>query len=147
MVITDAAIGLNVQQARYDKRLCQEELTQRVGLDRTALSRIEGGARRLTVPELVELAAALNVDVSKLLRPRPTTPERKVSKRVLFRASAISPEDQPLLAWLTDLADELVRIAPRPERPSLGRSALALSPREAGELAARPTSSGGKDSG
>lgn len=54
-----ASLGQRVAQARDDAEVTQEGLGEAVGLDRSAISRLEKGERKLNVPELVQIAAAL----------------------------------------------------------------------------------------
>lgn len=60
-VIDDwADLGLRVAGARSSLRMTQEELANRLGVDRTALVRMESGERRITALELSALAAELD---------------------------------------------------------------------------------------
>ena len=52
-------LGQRIAQAREDLGMTQEGLGRAVGLDRSAISRLENGERRLNVPELVEIAVVL----------------------------------------------------------------------------------------
>lgn len=51
------ALGRHVAQAREDVGLTQEDLGRAVNLDRSAISLLEKGDRKLNVPELVEIVA------------------------------------------------------------------------------------------
>jgi transcriptional regulator with XRE-family HTH domain len=57
-------LGRRVAQARDDAGMTQEGLGRAVGLDRSAISRLEKGGRQLNVPELVEIATALGRPLS-----------------------------------------------------------------------------------
>ena len=52
-------LGRRVAQAREDAGMTQEDLGRAVNLDRSAISRLEKGERKLNVPELVEIAAVV----------------------------------------------------------------------------------------
>ena len=52
-------LGQRIAQAREDLGMTQDGLGRAVGLDRSAISRLENGERKLNVPELVQIAAAL----------------------------------------------------------------------------------------
>lgn len=52
-------LGRRLAQAREDAGVTQEALARAVGLDRTAVVRLEKGERRLSVPELVAVAEVL----------------------------------------------------------------------------------------
>lgn len=53
------ALGLRLSEAREDAGMTQESLGRAVGLDRTAISRLEKGERKLNVTELVKIASIL----------------------------------------------------------------------------------------
>lgn len=62
MTEVDAAtLGDRIREARERSGLTQGDLAQRISLDRTALSKIESGARRVTALELAAIAAELGV--------------------------------------------------------------------------------------
>ena len=52
-------LGRRIARAREDSGMTQEGLGRAVGLDRSAISRLEKGERKINVPELVEIAASL----------------------------------------------------------------------------------------
>lgn len=60
MALDSAGLGLRVAQARQRAGLKQEDLARSSGLDRSALAKIETGARRVTALELARLAAAVD---------------------------------------------------------------------------------------
>ncbi|MFD6095436.1 helix-turn-helix domain-containing protein [Nocardiopsis flavescens] len=53
------ALGQRIADAREDAGLTQEDVSRAVGLDRSAVSRLEKGDRKLSVPELVAVANVL----------------------------------------------------------------------------------------
>ncbi|MCB1293333.1 MAG: helix-turn-helix transcriptional regulator, partial [Gordonia sp.] len=71
-------LGERVARARVDLDLTQEHLANRVGIERTALGRIEKGERKVSAVELVELAAALGVPLAWFVRdPLPAVVSRR----------------------------------------------------------------------
>lgn len=60
-------VGLRLAQARRQAGLTQAQLAEKVGIDRTALSKIESGRRRVDTDELISLAEALGQQSSSLL--------------------------------------------------------------------------------
>ena len=52
--------GARITQARDDADMTQAELARAVGLDRTAVAKLEGGTRKVSATELVVIAAALD---------------------------------------------------------------------------------------
>lgn len=65
-----ARVGLNVQQARRERGLSQEELAHRAAVHQTYLSGVERGTRNPTVMVLDKIARALDLDPADLLRLR-----------------------------------------------------------------------------
>lgn len=64
---------LKAERARAE--LTQGELAERLGWDRTTISDIETGAKRVTVLELIALAKALGFDAAAALRRIAKIPE------------------------------------------------------------------------
>ncbi len=61
------AIGQRIRKNRKARRFSQEELAARVGISVTHMSHIETGNTKLSLPVLVDLAAALEVRTDDLL--------------------------------------------------------------------------------
>lgn len=66
--LTQEQVGRRIAELRADRSVSQRRLAEAIGLDQSALSRIESGERGLAVEELVGIAAFLGVDTSALLR-------------------------------------------------------------------------------
>jgi transcriptional regulator with XRE-family HTH domain len=66
-----SVIGTNIRKLRNSKKLSQEELAFRAEIDRSYLSEIENGYKKLSVVMLDQIAIALSVDPAALLK-RPT---------------------------------------------------------------------------
>src|SRR5215217_3260583 len=64
-----ARFGANLRAARLKARLTQAQLAAATGIRQTDISEIEGGARNTTLETMGRLAAALGIDVRKLLAP------------------------------------------------------------------------------
>ncbi len=62
--IDEKTLGARVREARERAGLKQGELAQLVGLDRTAVNKIECGIRRVSALELSDIAASLGVTMS-----------------------------------------------------------------------------------
>jgi transcriptional regulator with XRE-family HTH domain len=72
------ALGLRLAQAREDAGMTQEGLGRAVNLDRTAITRLESGDRRLNVTELVEIASVLGRPLSYFVNdPLPAVVSRR----------------------------------------------------------------------
>ena len=65
-----ARVGLNVQRARRERGLSQEELAHRAAVHQTYLSGVERGRRNPTILVLDKIARALDLDPADLLRRR-----------------------------------------------------------------------------
>jgi len=87
------AIATNIRDLRKLKGLTQLELAQRIGVDVTAVAKIEAGRRSVSAEELWEIAAAMEVRVTDLygypgaaedamLTALVLTPERELTARL-----------------------------------------------------------------
>ncbi len=95
-------LGSRISTARQAAGWTQEHLARSIGLDRSALSRMESGQRRIDVVELAAMAEALGVSVDFFLR---LPPPEVLSQRP---SSAVADEGQPRVDWLaSDLAADL----------------------------------------
>lgn len=66
-MVEEARLGQGLGAAVYRRRielgLSQSELAERAGMTQPQVSRLEGGAHMPTIPLMVRLAAALEIDV------------------------------------------------------------------------------------
>ena len=76
--LTQEAIGARIAGARDDAGFTQAELGGRIGLDRTAVAKIETGSRKVSATELVALAEALERPIDWFFVE---SPESVVSRR------------------------------------------------------------------
>lgn len=60
-------IGNNVRKYRMERRLTQHQLADLVNCDNSVITRIEGGARMMSVRTLLAMAKALDVSCDALL--------------------------------------------------------------------------------
>ena len=67
-LVTENSLGYLLKDARKSRGLTQREAAHTVGLDQTAISRIETGRHVLRVDTLFKLLAALDYEL--LLQPR-----------------------------------------------------------------------------
>lgn len=65
-----ARVGLNVQRARRERGLSQEELAHRAAVHQTYLSGVERGTRNPTILVLDKIARAMDLDPADLMRRR-----------------------------------------------------------------------------
>ena len=80
------SLGLRIKELRAEHGLTQEELSDRSGLFRTYMSRIESGQANPTLTMLYQIAAAFPLDVRDLLGPPSgITPLRVLASRKISR--------------------------------------------------------------
>lgn len=66
--LTQTEVGAKIGRLRDERDVPQRRLATEIGLDPSALSRVESGERGLAVGELVAIAEFLGVSVDQLLR-------------------------------------------------------------------------------
>jgi Zn-dependent peptidase ImmA (M78 family)/transcriptional regulator with XRE-family HTH domain len=71
MTLTQETLGARLREARTNAQLSQDEAAAAVGLDRTALLKIEKGTRAVSGTELLRLAQLYHRDVADLLSEQP----------------------------------------------------------------------------
>jgi transcriptional regulator with XRE-family HTH domain len=57
-----------LQQARKDADISQEQLAKKIGWDQTYVSKIERGVRRVDVVEMIGICGVLGVDASRFVK-------------------------------------------------------------------------------
>lgn len=62
-------VGSNVRELRLEKNLTQEQFAELSGLSQQYISGLERGLRNPTIVTLYEIATALNVQPTDLLKP------------------------------------------------------------------------------
>ncbi|HWK27567.1 MAG TPA: XRE family transcriptional regulator [Solirubrobacter sp.] len=73
MAIEDV-VRARLRQARFERGLTLAEVAARAGLTASTVSRLETGARRLTLAQVERLASALDRSTDALLAARPEAP-------------------------------------------------------------------------
>lgn len=66
-------VGLNLQNARRERGLSQEELAHQAAVHQTYLSGVERGKRNPTIVVLQRIASVLGLDIEQLVRKRAGT--------------------------------------------------------------------------
>lgn len=77
-----AEIGRYLAELRVERGLSQRELAECIGVDKSAMSRVEAGQRGLAVDELVAVAECFGKTVDEVLR------KDEVAFAFAFRAEA-----------------------------------------------------------
>ncbi|MEU8025982.1 helix-turn-helix domain-containing protein [Micromonospora haikouensis] len=112
-------LGERIRDARKRAGLSQEDLGRAVGLERTAMNKIEGGVRKVTALELADIAAAIGVRMSTFF-------EEPVPALVAHRSSqGLDTADSQIDALLAKFASEVEFVA------SLGVDELGLDAADA----------------
>lgn len=63
-------IGLRIKELRISKaNLSQEDFANKLGFDRTYLSRVESGKQNLTIETLDMICKGLSISLSEFFRP------------------------------------------------------------------------------
>ena len=65
--LSPGELGVRIAELRTQRGVAQRRLADEIGIDPSALSRVESGERGLAVSELVSLAAFLDVSTDALL--------------------------------------------------------------------------------
>jgi XRE family transcriptional regulator, regulator of sulfur utilization len=60
--------GHNVRRLRLERKMTQEELAQKAGINRSYLGSVERGGRRTSMENIARLAKALGVSADVLFR-------------------------------------------------------------------------------
>lgn len=114
-------VGDRVRTARVASGRSQSELADAIGVDRTAIGRVESGARRLSLLEAAALADRLSVDLSLLLgKPLPAVTSHRrapsdesTGEQRAARAALVLEQHAADTAWL--IARGYLEV---PERPA-----------------------------
>jgi transcriptional regulator with XRE-family HTH domain len=103
-------IGARIQAARAARGLSQEDLAEKIGRSRDAISRAERGSNMPSVDTLIAMAEVLDVALADIIRP-PT--ENLGQTRVALElrlAIATRALDDDAFAALVDQAEALARL-------------------------------------
>jgi DNA-binding XRE family transcriptional regulator len=76
-----AALAIQLRTVRKRRRLTQESLAERAGMDRSYLSGIERGRHNVPLDTICRLAWALGMDVRELLLVGPPVARRRRASR------------------------------------------------------------------
>jgi len=74
------AYGERIRRYREALGITQDELAKYADIPSTSISRIEHGARKVTLEEAVRIAEILRIDLLELAGVQPTTCERAIDR-------------------------------------------------------------------
>lgn len=106
------AIGSNIRMVRNATGISQTELANRVGSDKSAISRYENGTQKPSLETLMRVADALNIDLIDLLKEKMPPAHGKVDN-----------DSEP--DWMQALNIDLTQMGPT-ERQNFTRSVIAM---------------------
>lgn len=97
MALTSEELGGRIAAARRAAHMTQEQLAQRLGIDRTAMAKIEKGSRRVDSLELLAISEATGSSIEALL-------EHEQPLAVLLRSQekASNPQIGAQLKWVRE---------------------------------------------
>lgn len=112
-------LGQRIAQARQEADVTQAELGRVIGLDRTAVAKLESGARKVSAAELVAIASALDRPIDWfVVESPPSVVSRRSDALVGGRAPALDIKIDPLARDLAFLIDQGI-LTDASERPAL----------------------------
>jgi Zn-dependent peptidase ImmA (M78 family)/transcriptional regulator with XRE-family HTH domain len=118
-LVSGADIGRRISQARQEAGMTQADLAHAVGLDRTAVAKLEAGSRKVSATELVAIASSLDRPIDWFVAESPPS---VVSRR---SDAAVGGRSQMLDVKIDRLARDMVFLldqgifADASERPAL----------------------------
>ena len=101
--LTQIEVGAKIARLRDERDVPQRRLAAEIGLDPSALSRVESGERGLAVGELVAIAEFLGVSMDELLRD-------DVAGAPLFRNEGGEVAGNDAVAVFDELIDDFLAL-------------------------------------
>lgn len=101
--LTQIEVGAKIARLRDERDVPQRRLAAEIGLDPSALSRVESGERGLAVGELVAIAEFLDVSMDELLRD-------DVAAAPLFRNEGGEAVGNDAVAVFDELIDDFLAL-------------------------------------
>ncbi|MEU5992519.1 XRE family transcriptional regulator [Spirillospora sp. NPDC047418] len=121
-------VGARVAEARKAQGLSQDDLASEVGLDRTAVTKIETGRRQISSLELVRLADALDRPLQWFVSPPPAA---VISRRAALEGRRGDPKGDQALDDIARDITVLIEVGTLRASPAKG-SLKAISPGDPG---------------
>lgn len=91
-------IGQRIRKSRKAQGLSQEQLAEMVGISLPHMSHIETANTKLSLPVLVDIAAALGVSTDELLRDEPEARRKEAETDIQSILSACNPQQAKAIA-------------------------------------------------
>lgn len=99
-------IGQRIRALRRAKNLSQEQLAEKIWISTTHMSHIETGSTKLSLPVLVDIAAALNVSTDEILGGPAPGDGGAAQLEIASVLSTCSPSQAALIARIVRSAKE-----------------------------------------
>lgn len=99
-----AAIGKRIRKCRKQAGLSQEALAEKVWISATHMSHIETGSTKLSLPVLVDIAAALDVGTDELLADCFPTAKDAASNEIAALLASCSGQQAKVLCDIVKAA-------------------------------------------
>lgn len=126
MTVDAETLGQRIAEARGRAGLTQADLAAAVSLDRSALTKIELGSRRVSALELAQIADAVNTRIEWFLDEAPTA---LISHRNAQEPGAPSPA---IDVWIERIARDVEFVLANDDRFQLPRQVEHATPKSAG---------------
>ena len=97
----DEHIGSRIRAVRMSAGVSQDELAGRIGISCQQIQKYEGGANRVTVSRLIDIADGLGVDLDRLLEIDGSKTDGRKSNGSAHTASANGPHHREMLKLMT----------------------------------------------
>lgn len=111
--VTAPELGARIREARTRADMTQDELARHVGLDRTAINRIESGTRKVAALELSDIAGVLGVRMAAFfLEPAAAVAQHRSSQGL----DTVDSRIDALLASISDEVRFVRSLTPLPTR-------------------------------
>ncbi len=107
MEIDYQSLGKRIRHFREKKGLSQYDLSDRTGISRSYLSRIENGQYNLSLEYLVMIANELAVSIEELLKDSLSTADKKSSEVELILLNCSPEEERILTKNMKDLRETI----------------------------------------
>lgn len=97
MFLTSQELGRRIAEARRAAHMTQEKLAEKLGIDRSAMTKIEKGSRRVDSLELLAISEATGSPVESLLEQ-----EQPLALILRSQEEASSPQVREQLKWVRE---------------------------------------------
>ena len=103
-----AIIGKNLQAYRKKRGFTQNELAEKIGVTRQAVTAYESGRGHILDTTLIGLAHTLSVSTDVLLGLKPIKPETPVSRRLMKRITVVDTFSEPAKKYIIKFLDDTI---------------------------------------